>query len=168
MHGMKKKRVPRPLTNPIIEAARSAMPITGADLSALRGVELRALDAMAQGRATLVDWEHLANMVNVAEVMAKCGEGVELIEISAAAQVLLARVYLRAKDAIKAGKPDGAWRMTPDEVWAMRETYEYHDLQRQSVPMGRYREHVRRVDNIRKTGSNYATPSQIMEQVNGL
>jgi len=160
MHGMKKKRVPRTLTNPVVEALRSAQPIAGKDLSDLRRAELASLDRLAQGVAAVSDWARISDVINIAEVMAKVGEGVELIAIAAEAQVTLAKAYIRGKDS-------GVWALTPDEAWMLREAWEYHDLQRQSVPMSRYRQHAKKVQDIHRTGKTQS-PRDLVEQVNGL
>lgn len=161
MHGMKKKRVPRRVGNPIEDAIRFSQPIQGKDLADLRKKDNAAIGALARGEANHLDWQWLSEMVNVAEVMAKDGMGVELIPIAAEAQVLLAKVYVRRKK-------EGTWTLTPDEVWGMREFYEWQDLQRQSVPLGVYKGYLKRAQDINRTGNSTRTPEQLLEQVDGL
>ena len=159
MNGMKKKRVPRPVRNPIVEAIRGCQPIGGKDLTDLRLVELSAIDDLARGTATRRSWEWLADLLNVAEAMAKSGIGTEVIAIAAEAQVTLARVAVRAK-------ASGKWHLTTDEAWTLREAWEYADLQRLSIALGEYRRYLKRVADIRRTGANAITAEQLLEQLN--
>lgn len=161
MHGMKKKRVPRIKSNPIEEAIRHAHPIGGKDLTDLRTVEIKALDALANGTAVKRDWEWVVDLFNSAETMAKAGIGIELIPIAAEAQVILCRCYVRAKETQK-------WDLTVDEAWVLREGWEYHDLQRQSVPLSEYRRYLKRAADIRRTGANSLLPEKLLEQAGGL
>lgn len=158
MHGMKKKRVPRTKRNPIVEAIRGCQPIGGKDLTDLRLVELSAIDDLARGTATRRSWEWLADLLNVAEAMAKNGIGIEVVAVAAEAQITLARVAVRAK-------ADGRWHLTTDESWVLREAWEYADLQRQSVTLGEYRRYLKRVADIRRTGSGAITAEQLLEQL---
>lgn len=161
MHGMKKKRVPRRVGNPIEDAIRFCQPIQGKDLADLRNKDNAAIDALARGEADHTHWHWLSEMANVAEVMAKDGIGVELIPIAAEAQVLVAKVYLRCKQ-------EGKRYLTPEEAWGMREFYEWQDLQRQAVPLGKYKAYLKKVKDIHRTGNSCLTPEQILEQVDGL
>lgn len=161
MHGMKKKRVPRVIRNPITEAIRGAQPITGKDLTDLRAVEIKAMDALANGTATMTDWEWVTDLFNIAECMAKAGIGVELIPIAAKAQVILARTYVSAKQT-------GKWHLNTTDAWVLREGWEYHDLQRQSVTLNEYRRYLKRVADIRRIGANALLPADLLEQVDGL
>jgi hypothetical protein len=159
MHGMKKKRVPRPVRNPIVEAIRGCQPIGGKDLTDLRLVELSAIDDLARGTATRRSWEGLADLLNVAEAMAKSGIGTEVIAIAAEAQVTLARVAVRAK-------AEGSWYLTTDEAWTLRTAWEYADLQRLCVTLNDYRRYLKQVADIRRTGANAITAEQLLEQLN--
>ena len=159
MHGMKKKRVPRTIRDPIAEAIRHAQPMGGKDLTDLRLVELNAIDNLARGDATRRDWEWLADLMNVAEAMAKNGIGTEVVAVAAEAQVTLAKVAVRAK-------AEGRWHLTTDESWTLREAWEYADLQRLSVTLGEYRLYLKRVADIRRTGANAITAEQLLEQLN--
>lgn len=161
MHGMKKKRVPREITNPIIEAIRGCQPIRGKDLEDLRRVEGKALDALANGTATKRDWERIAEVFNIAECMARDGLGIELIPITAQAQVYLCEAFVKSKES-------GQWHLGPVAVWHLREGVEYHDLQRQSVPLSEYRRYLKRVTDIRRTGANALPPDKLLERARGL
>lgn len=159
MHGMKKKRVKRPTNNPIVEAIRHSQPMGGKDLTDLRLLELNAIDNLARGEATSKDWSWLADLFNGAEAMAKNGIGIELVPVAAEAHITLAKAAVRAK-------ASGKWHLTTDEVWAMREAWEYADLQRLSVTLGEYRRYLKRVADIRRTGANAITAEQLLEQLN--
>lgn len=156
MHGMKKKRVPRTLTNPIVEAIRGCQPIQGKDLA-----DMHALDALADGTATKRDWGWVASMFNVAEAMACDGMGVELIPITAEARVILARAYVEAEKT-------GRWHLPPDKIWALRNGWEYHDLQRRSVTLSEYRRYAKKVVDVRRTGANALSCHEIVERADGL
>ena len=159
MHGMKKKRVPRPTNNPIAEAIRGCQPLGGKDLTDLQLVEMSAIDNLTRGAATRRDWEWLADLFNVVESMAKNGLGVEVVAVSAEAQVTLAKVAVRAK-------AEGKWYLTSNESWTMREAWEYADLQRRCLTLSEYRRYLRRVADIRRTGSNTITAEKLLEQLN--
>lgn len=153
----RKPRVPRPVVNPIEAAMRAAAPIQGADLNARRLPEQAALNAFAAGAGSSAHWARLVTAMNIAETMAKAGEGCELLEISAKAHHTLAKVYTLAKE-------NGRWVMTPEQVWGMREAIEYHDLQRQSVALSRYLQHERKVLQTQISGAHgMAHPNDILD-----
>lgn len=158
MHGMKKKRVPRVIRNPITEAIRGCQPIGGKDLTDLRRVEIKAIDALTQGTATRLDWEWIADVFNIAECMAKDGLGTEVVAVAAEAQVVLAKVSVRAKT-------EGKLYLTPDESWTLREAWEYHDLQRRCLTLNEYRRYLKRVADIRRTGANTTTAEKFLQQL---
>lgn len=158
MHGRKKKRVKRELNNPIVEAIRGCQPISGKDLTDLRKLELKAVDALVQGTASRLDWEWLADLFNGAEAMAKDGIGTEVVAVAAEAQVILARIAVRAR-------VEGKWCFASDEAWTLREAWEYADLQRQCITLSEYRRYLKRVADIRRTGANTITAEQLLQQV---
>ena len=50
-------------------------------LDKLRLMQLSAIDSMVNGNATIDDWRILVDMLNVAEIMAINGIGIELLEV---------------------------------------------------------------------------------------
>ena len=115
-------------------------PVDDGRLSGLRTLELSSLEAFRTGVATEQDWQHLADMLNVAEQMAKSGVGVEVIEVCADAQKYLST-------AAKRYRKTGRMLFTGPELQCIRDLYEYHDLQRKSVTLAEYEKHIRKVQN---------------------
>lgn len=135
MEEMMRKRTKRKtiwkLVNPVDHAILGAAITQDYLLDKLRIRELAALDAMAKGSGTTVEWQELADMLNVCEVMAMGGIGPEALPYCKAAQDALVDAATRYAAVRKMG-------LSGPGIQALRDVYEYHDLQRKSVPRGVY------------------------------
>lgn len=100
-------------------------------LDKLRLTELAALDAMTKGMGTLQDWQELVDMMNISEVMAMDGIGPEALPYCKQAQDALEQAALRYQSTMRMG-------LTGTGINALREVFEYHDLQRRSIPRSQY------------------------------
>jgi len=100
-------------------------------LDKLRLTELAALDAMTKGMGTIQDWQELTDMMNISEVMALEGIGPEVLPYCARAQHALEQAALRYQKTMRMG-------LTGDGITALRDVFEYHDLQRRSIPRSQY------------------------------
>jgi len=100
-------------------------------LDKLRLTELAALDAMTKGLGTVHDWQELVDMMNISEVMAMEGIGPEALPYCKQAQNALERAALRYQETLRMG-------LCGEGIKALREVFEYHDLQRKSIPRSTY------------------------------
>ena len=100
-------------------------------LDKLRLTELTSLDAMTKGLGTLQDWRELTDMMNIAEVMALEGIGPEVLPYCKQAQDALEQAALRYQRTFSMG-------LSGTGIKALREVFEYHDLQRKSVSRSVY------------------------------
>jgi hypothetical protein len=100
-------------------------------LDKLRLTELAALDAMTKGLGTVQDWQELTDMMNISEVMGMEGIGPEVLPYCKQAQNALERAALRYQETYRMG-------LCGEGIKALREVFEYHDLQRKSIPRSTY------------------------------
>ena len=100
-------------------------------LDKLRLTELTALDAMIKGMGTIADWQELTDMMNISEVMAMEGIGPEALPYCKQAQDALEQAALRYQRTMSMG-------LSGTGISALREVFEYHDLQRRSIPRSVY------------------------------
>lgn len=142
MSRKKCKRKHWPLLNCIEHAIEgvSATPIDR--INKLRLLELSAIESFAKGKATPDDWRLLADAVNIAQTMAEKGVGAEVLLVAQKADEALAQAHARFKDS-KIGK----LLLTGPELGAIRELYEFHDLQRTSITRGEYEDFIRATGN---------------------
>lgn len=119
------------LVNPITYAIEGACVATGPALDKLRLLELAAIESFAKGRATLTEWRDMNDMLNLAETMSRHGIGVEVLEACAKVQQVLIESAKRYQSTGKMG-------ITGPGLQALRELYEYHDLQRTSISRAEY------------------------------
>jgi len=133
-----------PLVNPIQHAIAGAAITDTKILDTVRTLELSALEALRTGHATKEDWRTLADCLNVSETMARDGIGPEAIGANLAAQEALGAIQERSK------KLDGRLVVTGPELQALRDGFEYADLQRSSISRHRYEQAVKKTaDRIR-------------------
>ena len=126
--------------NPITMAIEGAA-ITPSDrLDELRVRELAAIEAFRTGAATIQEWSDVNNMQNLCQTMALAGVGPEALE---AAQVCERELIGLAHRFEKTKR----FTLTGTGLNAMREVYEYHDLQRQSISRGEYERHIVKLQN---------------------
>lgn len=100
-------------------------------LDKLRLTELAALDAMTKGMGTISDWQELTDMMNISEVMAMEGIGPEALPYCKQAQDALEQSALRYQRTMSMG-------LSGTGINALREVFQYHDLQRRSIPRSVY------------------------------
>jgi hypothetical protein len=100
-------------------------------LDKLRLTELTSLDAMTKGLGTVQDWQELVDMMNISEVMAMEGIGPEVLPHCKQAQNALERAALRYQETLQMG-------LCGEGIKALREVFEYHDLQRRSIARSVY------------------------------
>lgn len=119
------------LVDPIEMARMGAAVTPEAELDKLRGVELAALESFATGTATMKDVETLTAMVNLCEEMARSNIGPEALEACGRAEAAML-------DAIRRQEAVGRFGVDGPGLTALRDVYQYHDLQRQSVARSVY------------------------------
>jgi len=119
------------LINPIAHAIEGAALVEKHRLDSLRLIELTAIEAFAKGKATLNDWQAMATMLNVCETMALEDIGSEALEACQRLQAALIESQQRYEKTIRMG-------ITGLGLKAMRDVYEYADLQRQSIDLSTF------------------------------
>lgn len=144
-----RKRVRRKhyaLVNPIAHAIAGAAITDKDSLNKLRLAELAALDAMTKGLATVEEWRVLVDMMNVSEVMGLNGIGPEVLPHIEIAQDALHRAAKRYEETKKMG-------LSGVGINALREIYEYHDLQRVSISRSEYEKMIDKTRNRIRSGA---------------
>lgn len=104
-------------------------------LDKLRLTELASLEAMTKGLGTVQDWQELTDMMNICEVMARHGVGPEALPHCERAQNALEQAALRFQRTKRMG-------LSGEGINALREVFEYHDLQRRSVSRNEYEKFI--------------------------
>lgn len=104
-------------------------------LDKLRLTELASLDAMTRGLGTLQDWQELTDMMNISEVMALNGVGPEVLPHCQQAQNALEQAALRYQSTMRMG-------LSGTGINALRDVFEYHDLQRRSISRSEYEKYI--------------------------
>ncbi len=121
--------------NPIAHAIAGARIVDEDSLNKLRMSELAAIDAMTKGLGTVQDWKTLADMMNIAETMGLNGIGPEILpscEQMATEMIAAAERYEKTR---KMG-------LSGAGIQAVRDVYEYHDLQRTSIARSTYEQMI--------------------------
>jgi hypothetical protein len=126
--------------DPIALAIAGATITAEADLDKLRMRELAAIESFSKGVATPQDFRDLCDLLNVAETMGEMGIGPEVLPVCEAVESQL----LRAK-----GQYEAAGRMTLTSLGlkALRDLYEFHDLQRTAVDRSTYEKAIQKTRN---------------------
>ena len=101
----------------------------------------------------------LISLVNISEVMAKAGVGIEVVEPAKKAEIALAQIRARYQMTAE-------WKAHPEEVDAISELHQYHNLQRTSITYGEYCKHVTKAEHLR-IGGAALTYEEILRE-NGL
>ena len=104
-------------------------------LDKLRLTELASIDAMTRGLGTLQDWQGLTDMMNISEVMALDGVGPEVLPHCQQAQNALEQAALRYQSTMRMG-------LSGTGINALRDVFEYHDLQRRSISRSEYEKYI--------------------------
>lgn len=128
------------LVNPITFAIEGACMTPDSYLNQLRMRELAAIESFRTGKATTQEWADLTGMMNLCENMAKAGIGAEAIPT-------LDEAHKHLIDAAKRYESTKRMGLTGPGLQCMRDVYEYHDLQRQSVPRSVYEKHIAETTN---------------------
>ena len=129
------------LVNPITYAIEGAAIASQSALDKLRLIELAAIDAFARGHATVQDWHSMTQMLNLAETMA--GMGIGRQEVMPACRAAQAHLI----EATQRYERTGRMGTTGPGLQALRDLYEYHDLQRVSVARSDYEKAIQMVTN---------------------
>jgi hypothetical protein len=120
----------------------------GAALDKLRLCELSAIDAMTKGMGTTEDWRWLANVLNIAETMGKSGIGHEVLPYCEDAQKALLEAAERYQKTGKMG-------LSGQGIRAIKDVWEFHDIQRTSIARSEYEKMIRKTANyIKSHGKN--------------
>ena len=133
----KTKRTVYKLVDPITYAITGSMITDTETLDKLRLGELTSIEAFRTGKATKQDWHTINDMANISETMARNGIGIEALPASE-----LAHEHL--KDAYERFKRTGKLGISGPALQAFRECFEYHDLQRMSIPRSQYEDMIRK------------------------
>lgn len=112
----------------------------------MRANDLAAIEAFRTGKAGAQEWQDLNEMASLSEVMASAGVGIEVLEVSLAAQVHLKEANLRYKATGKMG-------FSGPGLTTLADLQEYHDLQRQAVTHGDYWNFVKKMIDLKTSGS---------------
>lgn len=139
---MRKRTVRRvwSLVNPINHVLEGREVAGGKKLNMLRLRELAAIEAFRTGKATMQEWCDLVAMLNIAEGMANDGIGPEVLEACKHAQEAMVGAAKRYELTKRMG-------LTGEGLQAVRELYEYHDLQRTSISLGDYEKAIKKTMN---------------------
>ena len=123
--------------------AGAAVPDSKA-LDKLRLCELSAIDNMVHGRGTTEDWRWLADVINIAETMGKAGIGPEVLPYCQEAQTAMLECAKRYQETKKMG-------LSGAGIKAIKDVWEFHDLQRTSIPRSEYEKMIRKTANYIKS-----------------
>jgi hypothetical protein len=138
-----RKRVKRkvwPLLDVVGHAIAGACITDKSNLDKLRLRELAAIDAMTKGLARVTEWNDLTDMLNLAETMGKNGIGPEVLEICEVAQNELYEAAKRYEKTKRMG-------LTGTGLQAVKDLFEFHDLQRSSIPRSDYEKMIQKTKN---------------------
>jgi hypothetical protein len=116
----------------------------GAALDKLRLCELSAIDAMTRGMGTTEDWRWLADVLNIAETMGKSGIGPEVLPYCEDAQKALLEAAERYQKTGKMG-------LSGQGIRAIKDVWEFHDIQRTSIARSEYEKMIRKTANYIKS-----------------
>jgi hypothetical protein len=117
-------------------------------LDKLRMFELNAIDNMVHGRGTVEDWRFIADYMNIAETMGVNGIGPEVLPHCQLAQQALF-------EAAKRYETTGKMGLSGLGIKAIKDVWEYHDLQRTSIARSEYERMIQKTANyIKNKGKN--------------
>jgi len=134
--------------NPITHAISGARVTEDRLLDKLRMRELSAFDSMVKGWGTVEDWRVLVDMMNIAEMMGKCGIGPEVLPYCEDGCQAMTEAARRYQKSMKMG-------LSGLGINALREICAYHDLQRTSVSRSVYETMITKTANyLRSKGKD--------------
>ena len=130
-----RRKAARVVENPVLHAILGAAVTDTASLDKLRLRELSAIEVFRTGTATRQEWCDIADFLNICETLARDGIGPEALESCMRAQDALGEAHRRLHE-------HGRLAMTGPELQAVRDCYEFHDLQRISISRQRYEQAI--------------------------
>ena len=139
-----KRRVWSTDINPIAHAIAGASIADKQSLDKLRLHELTAIDNMVHGRGTVEDWRWLADIMNIAETMGANGIGPEVLPHCQIAQEALYEAAKRYETTKRMG-------LSGLGIKAIKDVWEYHDLQRTSIARSEYERMIQKTANYIKS-----------------
>jgi hypothetical protein len=139
-----KRKVWSTSINPVAHAIAGAAVSDKKSLDKLRLCELSAIDAMTKGMGITEDWRWLADVVNIAETMGKSGIGPEVLPYCQEAQTALLEAAERYQKTGKMG-------LSGQGIRAIKDVWEFHDIQRTSIARSEYEKMIRKTANYIKS-----------------
>lgn len=109
-------------------------------LAQLREVERVALEAFQYGHAEWKHWGAITGVVQAARVLVEFGVGPEVLPTIELVECFLAAAQARHETTGRLGA-------TGPDLQAVRDLYEYHDLQRTSIDLATYQRAVEKAIN---------------------
>ena len=145
---MKKKckRKVRVAMNPILIAISGAGLVDQKSLNYLRQRELSSLESIVKGKGTRQDWQELADVMNITQMMALNGIGPEALEACDLASVALVEAKERFDRTGKMG-------LSGIGLAAIRDVLEYAQLQQSSIARSKFEEMIDKTLNHLKSKS---------------
>lgn len=135
------------LIDPIQHAVIGAAITPRNVLDKLRLMEYAALESMTKGNGTIEDWRTLVDLLNLSEMMAKCGIGPEVLPICKDAQEGLHKAAIRFQNIKRMG-------LDAKSIQSLRELIQYADLQQASIPRCDFEKYVVKTKNYIKGNGN--------------
>jgi hypothetical protein len=102
---------------------------------------------MTKGQGTIHDWRVLVDVLNLSEMMGKCGVGPEVLPICEKAQESLHKAALRFQDTKQMGL-DG------QGIKSIRDLIEYADLQQGSISRSEFEKYIQKTKNYIKSNGD--------------
>ena len=141
------KRKVRPVAvNPIELAIAGARLVDQKALNYLRQRELSSLESITKGKGTRQDWQELADVMNITQMMALHGIGPEALECCDLASVALVEAKERFDQTGKMG-------LSGIGLAAIRDVLEYAQLQQSSIARSKFEEMIDKTLNHLKSKS---------------
>lgn len=134
------------LINPIQHAIEGASLPPDDLIQPLRIRELSSLEAFTHGKAGLQEWSDMCAMLNLCETMARNKVGPEALPACEKAQEALLEAAKRYEKTKRMG-------LSGPGLQAIRDVYEFHDLQRQSVSRAEYEKFIKMTADRMRSGA---------------
>jgi hypothetical protein len=128
----------------ITHAIAGAAVADSASLDKLRLCELSAIDAMIKSVGTPEDFRWLADVINIGETMGKNGIGPEILPYCQEAQTELLAAAKRYQET-------GKMILSGVGIRAIKDVWEFHDVQRTSIARSEYEKMIRKTANYIKS-----------------
>jgi len=141
-----KRKVMAVAVNPIELAIAGARLVDQKALNYLRQRELSSLESITKGKGTRQDWQELADVMNITQMMALHGIGPEALEACDLASVALVEAKERFDKTGKMG-------LSGIGLAAIRDVLEYAQLQQSSIARSKFEEMIDKTLNHLKSKS---------------